>query len=242
MAAQQLAIYSLLLFAAAAIGGLVPTLRPELTKKSRGFVLSLASGILLGTAFLHMLPEAVEIVGPPVVVAVLIGFVSLLLLEKFVMVHPCEEMDCHFHHLGMSAFVGISLHSFIDGVALGASMTDPRLSLVVFLAILVHEIPCGFSLGSLLLLGEHPRGRVIALILMYAVMTPLGAILTWFLALKLPTTTVGWALGFSAGNFLFVATADLLPQLKLHESKNRRQIVWLLAGLGISWLGLLLEG
>ncbi|MDZ4805223.1 MAG: ZIP family metal transporter [Candidatus Eisenbacteria bacterium] len=242
MAAQQLALYSLLLFAAAAFGGLIPTLRPELTKRSRAFILSLASGILLGTAFLHMLPEAVEIVGAPVVVAVLVGFVSLLLLEKFVMVHPCEEMDCHFHHLGMSAFLGISLHSFMDGVALGASMTDPRLSFLVFLAIVVHEIPCGFSLGSLLLLGQHPRGRVIALILLYAIMTPLGAILTWLMALNLPATTVGWALGFSAGNFLFVATADLLPQLHLHEKKNRMQILWLLAGLGISWLGLMIEG
>jgi len=242
VAIQQLALYSLLLFAAASFGGLLPTLRPELTRKSRASVLSLASGILLGTAFLHMLPEAVEIVGAPVVVAVLVGFVSLLLLEKFVMVHPCEEMDCHFHHLGMSAFIGISLHSFMGGVALGASMTDPRLSLLVFLAIIVHEIPCGFSLGSLLLLGEHPRGRVISLILLYAIMTPLGAILTWLLALELPATTVGWALGFSAGNFLFVATADLLPQLHLHESRNRRQIVWLLLGLGISWLGLLFEG
>jgi zinc and cadmium transporter len=242
VAAAQLPLYAALLFGAAAFGGLIPTLRPELTRKSRAFILSLASGILLGTAFLHMLPEAVEIVGAGVVVAVLIGFVSLLLLEKFVMVHPCEEMGCHFHHLGMSAFVGISLHSFMDGVALGASMSDARLSLLVFLAILVHEIPCGFSLGSLLLLGQHPRGRVIALILLYAVMTPLGAILTWLLSLNLPVTTVGWALGFSAGNFLFVATADLLPQLHLHERENRRQIVWLLMGLGISWLGLLLEG
>ena len=242
MAVAQLSLYSLLLFGAAAFGGLVPTLRPELTRRSRAFILSLASGILLGTAFLHMLPEAVTQVGPPVVVAVLIGFVALLLLEKFVMVHPCEEMDCHFHHLGMSAFIGISLHSFIDGVALGASMSDARLSLVVFLAILIHEIPCGFSLGSLLVLGQHPRGRVIALILLYAVMTPLGAILTWLLSMNLPASTVGWALGFSAGNFLFVATADLLPQLHLHERANRAQIIWLLAGLGISWLGMLVEG
>ncbi|HEX7878210.1 MAG TPA: ZIP family metal transporter [Candidatus Eisenbacteria bacterium] len=242
MAAAQLPVYSLLLFAAAAFGGLLPTLRPELTKKSRAFILSLASGLLLGTAFLHMLPEAVNIVGASVVVAVLVGFVSLLLLEKFVMVHPCEEMGCHFHHLGTSAFLGISLHSFMDGVALGASLSDAGLSLVVFGAILLHEIPCGFSLGSLLVLGRRDRGRVIALILLYAIMTPLGAILTWLLSLQLPPTTAGWALGFSAGNFLFVATADLLPQLHLHERANRRQIVWLLAGLGISWLGLLLEG
>jgi zinc and cadmium transporter len=236
----QLALYALLLFGAAAAGGLLPALRPE-TRRSEGFIFSFGSGILLGTAFLHMMPEAGEILGGQVGLAILGGFLSLLLVEKFVMVHPCEEIGCDFHHLGLSAYVGISLHSLIDGVALGASLGDLRLSLVVFVAILIHQIPCGFSLGSLLLLGRHARSRVIGLILLFAIMTPLGAVLTWRLASGLPESTIGWALGFSAGNFLFIATSDLLPQLHLHDRKNHRQIVWLLLGLAITALGTLLE-
>lgn len=236
----QVAVYVLLLFGAAAVGGLLPTLRPE-TRRSDGFIFSFGSGILLGTAFLHMMPEAGEILGGKVGLAILAGFLSLLLVEKFVMVHPCEEIGCDFHHLGLSAYLGISLHSLVDGVALGASLVDIRLSMVVFLAILVHQIPCGFSLGSLLLLGRHARSRVIGLILLFALMTPIGALLTWRLASGLPESTIGWALGFSAGNFLFIATSDLLPQLQLHDRKNHRQIIWLLLGLAITAAGTLLE-
>ena len=237
----QFALFVALIFGASAAGGLIPVFRPE-TRRSEGFVFSFGSGILLGTGFLHMMPEAAELLGASIGVAVLCGFLMLLIVEKFVMVHPCEEMGCNFHQLGMSAYLGISLHSLVDGLALGASLNDVRLSFVVFLAILFHKIPYAFSLGSLLCLGDHSRNRIVALILAFAVLTPLGAVLTWMAARTLPESMLGWALGFSAGNFLFIATSDLLPQLKLHDRRAKMQLVYLLGGLAVTWAGRLLEG
>lgn len=239
--ASQVAAYSAALFAAAALGGLAPTLRPG-SRRGEGFILSFASGVLLGTAFLHMLPEATRVIGGAAGFAILGGFMLLLLVEKFVMVHPCEEMGCDFHHLGLTAYIGISVHSLIDGLALGASFTDPRLSVIVFLAMIIHKIPCAFSLGSLLTLGHSTRARITTLILIYALMTPIGTVLTWLLARQLPQSMVGWALGFSAGTFLFIATSDLLPQLKLHDKKAKVQLVYLLLGLALAGVGVLFEG
>lgn len=237
----QLAVYVAILFVAAAAGGLTPVLNPG-TRRSEGFIFSFGSGILLGTGFLHMVPESSRLLGPNVGVAVLSGFLMLLVVEKFVMIHPCEEMGCDFHQLGMSAYIGITLHSLVDGLALGASLETLRLSIIVFIAILFHKVPYAYSLGSLLSLGRHSRSRVIAMVVAFALMTPIGAVLTYLAARGLPETMLGWALGFSAGNFLFIATSDLLPQLKLHDRKARRQLIYLLAGLAITWAGRLLEG
>jgi len=240
-AGGQLALFAFLIFGTAAIGGLTPVLRPA-TRRSDGFIFSFGSGILLGTAFLHMMPEAATLLGEGAGLALLTGFLTVLIVEKFVMVHPCEEMGCHFHHLGISAYIGISLHSLVDGLALGASLTDPRLSLVVFTAIIIHKIPYAFSLGSLLCLGNHTKGRLVVMILAFSLLTPLGAVATYLLARGLPDAMLGAALGFSAGNFLFIATSDLLPQLKLHDRKARMQLVYLVGGLVLTWAGRLLEG
>lgn len=241
VSAAQVAACSVAIFAAAALGGLTPAFRPR-SHRHDGFIFSFASGVLLGTAFLHMLPEAARTIGGSTGFAILGGFMLLLLVEKFVMVHPCEEMGCDFHHLGLTAYIGISLHSLIDGLALGAAFTDPRLSVIVFLAMVIHKLPCAFSLGSLLMMGHYSRTRIITLILIYAMMTPIGTVLTWALARNLPQSMVGWALGFSAGTFLFIATSDLLPQLKLHDKRAKVQLVYLLLGLALAGVGVLLEG
>lgn len=232
----RLLLFSLLLFGAAAAGGLMPLIqRPG--RRFEAFTLSFGAGIMIGTGFVHLIPEAVELVGISAGLAVLTGYLTLLVFEKFVMIHPCEEMDCHFHHLGLSAYLGISLHSLVDGLAVGSSLGSLALSTVVFLSILVHKVPYSYALGSLLCLGNRSRTRLVTMILAFALMTPLGAILTHLLIHELPEGALGYAMAFSAGNFLFVATSDLLPQIRLHDRRERRQLVYLLAGAGLAVLG-----
>lgn len=236
----RLALFSLVLFAAAASAGLLPVFQNH-SKRFEAFTLSFGAGIMLGTCFLHMIPESAELVGMGVGLAVLAGYLTMLVFAKFIMVHPCEEMDCHFHHLGLSAYIGIALHSLVDGLAVGASLSSLRLSSIVFLAILVHKVPESYSLGCLLRLGTRTPGRLTAMILLFAFMTPLGAILTHLLIKDMPGPALGAAIGFSAGTFLFVATSDLMPQLKLHDRKERMQLVYLLGGAALAFLGRLIE-
>ena len=135
---------------------------------------------MLGAAFFHMLPEAVHLGGPDVIPWAVAGFLFLFLLERFVLVHVCAEpgpserllghpappphglrehaghdhaheaTGCDVHTLGLAAFVGLSLHTLVDGFALGAAQSDPALGLLVFVAILAHKIPSSVSLTAIL--------------------------------------------------------------------------------------------
>lgn len=236
----RLALFSLILFGAAMAAGLLPLFQRR-SRRFEAFTLSFGAGIMLGTCFLHILPEAAGLAGVGVGLAVLAGYLALLVFAKFMMVHPCEEMECRFHHLGWSAYLGIALHSLVDGLAVGASLSSLTLSTVVFLAILVHKVPESFSLGCLLRLGNRTRLRLVVMMAFFALATPLGAVVTHLVIKEMPPTALGAALGFSAGTFLFVSTGDLLPQLKLHDQKERMQLVYLLSGVGLALLGRFIE-
>ncbi|MDP6461485.1 MAG: ZIP family metal transporter, partial [Gemmatimonadota bacterium] len=119
-------------------GGLAPLAR-EWPRATLRLLLAFGTGVLLGAAFTHMIPEAVGLLGPDVGPPVLAGFLLIYVLERFVMVHPCEEEGCAFHRMGVAAFIGITVHSLIDGLALGAAVAIPELSWAVAAAIILHK-------------------------------------------------------------------------------------------------------
>src|SRR4030088_3539768 len=91
--------------------------------------LSFAAGVMLGAAFFHMLPEAFRGGGYVVFSLVPLGFLCLFLLERYVLVHACEEPPDFAHHgshgpVGLAAFLGLSAHTLFDGVALGSAVTE----------------------------------------------------------------------------------------------------------------------
>jgi zinc and cadmium transporter len=133
----SLAVYAGAILVAALAGGALPLLGQLRRSDS---LLSFSAGVMLGAAFLHMLPEATEEAGMGAIPFVLVGFLFLFLLERFVLVHVCAEpvgaaadvghvhahrgTGCAVHTMGMAAFVGLSLHTMIDGFALGAASTE----------------------------------------------------------------------------------------------------------------------
>jgi len=175
---------------------------------------------------------------------ILAGFLLLYILEKFVMIHPCEEGDCHFHQMGTAAFWGISFHSFLDGLTLGASMAFPPLTLVVFLAIAVHKFPAAISLSSILIYdGRYTREKIFKLACLFSLTTPLGALVSWMIVEDLSSKTLCMVLGFSLGTFLSIAVADLLPQV--HSGPWKEKILNMTAifmGIFVIWIGKMLGG
>jgi zinc and cadmium transporter len=165
-------------------------------------LLSFSAGVMLGAAFLHMLPEAVAGAGMSAMPVVLGGFLFLFLVERLVLVHVCAEpgpsprllahpppppedvrshpghehaheaTGCDVHTLGLAAVVGLSLHTLVDGFALGAANTEPSLGLLVFLAILAHKIPSSFSLSAILRAEGYRRGRALLMNASFALMVP----------------------------------------------------------------------
>jgi ZIP family zinc transporter/zinc and cadmium transporter len=133
------------------------------------------------------------------------------------------------------------LHSLLDGVALGAGLIIPQLGPVVLLAVLIHKMPDGISISSILLSAGWKRRTVGTLNLLFSLTTPLGALIAYFFLSTLTAEGVAVAIGISAGTFLAIATADILPQVHRIEERNPMTLLFLLGGLAISWAGKLLE-
>jgi zinc and cadmium transporter len=229
-------------------------------------LLSFSAGVMLGAAFLHMLPEAVAGAGMSAMPVVLGGFLFLFLVERLVLVHVCAEpgpsprllahpppppedvrshpghehaheaTGCDVHTLGVAAFVGLSLHTLVDGFALGAANTEPSLGLLVFLAILAHKIPSSFSLSAILRAEGYPRGRALLMNASFALMVPAGAGLYLLLRqLVHAERFTALALAASSGTFLHLALSDILPDLHRRGGSKWKLSLALLAGVAVMW-------
>jgi zinc and cadmium transporter len=221
------------------LGGFLPLLR-ELSQRALALLLSFSAGVLLGAVFFHMLPETGKVLGESIGFPVLCGFLLIFVMERFVFLHACEERDCDIHHMGIPAFLGISLHSLLDGVALGAGLILPQLGPVVLLAVLIHKMPDSLSISSILLSAGWQRRKVARLSLLFALTTPVGALLAFLFFRVLSEKSIAIAIGISSGTFLAVATADILPQVHRIEQRNPLTLLFLAAGLAVSWTGKLL--
>ncbi|GJL77935.1 MAG: zinc transporter [Nitrospinaceae bacterium] len=213
------------------VGGWIPTFKTW-SKSTFRMIISFCAGVLLGAVFFHMLPEIGPVLGGEVGYSIMIGFLLIFILEKFIMVHPCEEGECDYHKIGLAAYVGIGFHSILDGMAIGAGSLL-NLSTVIILAVTVHKFPAALALSSLLVRGgEYSKQKILRSMFIFALTTPLGAVLTILLFQGVDEYLVAVALGVSAGTFLFISTADLLPAvIAEHESKEYKNLVSLCLGI-----------
>ena len=232
---QDIFLYSFLILTGALGGALVPI---WVKKQNRLLgLLAFAAGVMLGAAFFHMLPEAIHQGGYAAFVVVPVGFVSFFLLERYLLVHACEEPpDCpdhtHGNTLGMTALIGLSIHTLLDGVALGSATTQ-GIGLLAFIAILAHKIPSSVSLAAILKSEGHTHAGMLGRTAVFGLMVPLGAGL-YLLAnswVKMGAFS-SYALAFSAGTFLYISVSDLLPHINRHGPQGRLgNIVGMVLGL-----------
>ena len=167
------------------VGSFLPLMR-ELSQRALALLLSFSAGVLLGAVFFHMLPEIGEMLGENLGWPILAGFLLIFVMERFVFVHACEERDCDIHQMGIPAFMGISLHSLLDGLALGAGLMLPQLGPVVLLAVIIHKMPDSISITSILLSAGWSRRKVAMLSLLFSLTTPVGALLAYFFSARSP--------------------------------------------------------
>jgi len=236
---SALAIYLPTVVFISLVGGFLPLMR-ALSQRALALLLSFSAGVLLGAVFFHMLPEIGKVLGEKLGLPVLGGFLLIFVMERFVFVHACEEHDCDIHQMGIPAFLGISLHSLLDGIALGAGLIMPQLGPAVLLAVIIHKMPDSMSISSILLSAGWERYKIGKLNLLFSLTTPIGALLAFFSFRVLSPENVAVAIGLSAGTFLAIATADILPHVHRIEQRNPMTLVFLAVGLAVSWMGTLL--
>ncbi len=232
----SLALYSLFIVLGAVVGAAIP-LRPT-THVRRILFLSFAAGVMLGAAFFHMMPEAYHSGGYATFAIVPLGFGFMLVLERYVLAHTCEEPpDCQEHHgpghaLGLTAFLGMSAHTVFDGIALGSAVSE-GVGLMAFIAIAAHKVPSSFSLATILKSEDRSHAQILGAGLAFGLMVPVGAALYHGLEqLHLLEQFASKALAFSAGTFLYIAVSDLLPHVNRHGKDNRgKNLLGLAVGL-----------
>lgn len=232
--ALRYAEYAVWILASSLVGGLVPLVR-RWSHSQLELLISLSAGIILGVVFFDLLPEAASIT-PHFFTAVLVGFTLLLALEKFVLIHPHETDELADRRSGIAAYIGISLHSLLDGVALGSSAMIPTIGPVVLWAIAAHKIPNTFSLVSILLYFGFSRRGTLLLLLLFSLLTPLGGALALLALRNASSDLLGLAIGVAAGTFLFIATSDLLPHAHAHHHGRYRKLAAVLGGVVVSAL------
>jgi len=237
MSIERLLLYSVLMFGVAMAAGVGPILFKKPSEKLLKLFVSLGAGLLIGMAFLHMLPEAAELVPHAFGLWFLIGFLLLLILERFVMVHACDEGDCHYHTVGITAFAGLTVHGVLEGFALASSEFATGLGPIILFAILFHKAPAATALSSMLSLADMSRRQIILFVTGIALATPIGLCTAYFALTNTKfVEPAGVLLAVSAGTFLYIAACDLLPELhKTTEEKGKRLAAFMF-GIAISLL------
>ena len=179
---EKIVFYPFLMFVfmITMVGGWIPTIKLWSQETFR-LVISFCAGILLGAVFFHMLPEIATPLGSQLGYSVMFGFLLIFILEKFIMVHPCEEGECDYHKVGVAAYIGIGFHSILDGIAIGAG-TMMNLSFVIIFAVTIHKFPAALALSSMLVKGgEYSKKKILFSMFMFSLMTPIGALLAMFM-------------------------------------------------------------
>lgn len=231
-----LLLYLTIIFAISTISGLLPLIR-SWSKNTFRLIISFGAGILFGACFFHMLPVIIRPLGENSGLPIICGFFIIYILEKFVMVHACEEDICDFHTIGIWAFLGISFHSLLEGISMGAGFITQDIGFAVFLAIVTHKFPAALALTSILIQGNYKKKRIIQLAIVFALTTPIGALISFFVLKNMNEYILAWAVGISSGTFLYIATSDLLPMVHQHNPKKYFNLLSLMMGLFFMWWG-----
>jgi len=210
--------------------------RKETLSKITMFLVSLSAGALIGGAFLHLLPEASEkFESEKLFFVVLLAFVAFFLVEKIFHWRHCHKENCSVHTFGYMNLIGDSVHNFIDGLVIaGAFLIDFKLGVATTIAIAIHEIPQ--EIGDFGVLIHAGFNKLKALILNYIVASVviLGGVVGYFVSFY-TENLIAYLLPIAAGGFIYIASSDLMPEIRKETSIKKSALMF-----GIFLLGIIL--
>jgi len=213
-------VLSLVTFFSTGLGG-VAALR---FRDHLHLLLGFSAGAVLGVVFFDVLPEitAVQKAGAPVMLGTAAGYLAFFLLERYTALHQSRAHQHaatreHEPELGVLGAVGLSIHSFLDGVAIGVGFqASAFLGLTIALAVIAHDFTDGMNTVTVMLAHGNPVRRSARFLLLDMTTPILGAAST--LAIRLPSAVLPYILAFFAGFLLYIGASDLLPEAREHKS------------------------
>ena len=215
-------------------------------KKFLIWAVAFAGGTLLGDAFLHLIPEAYESgQGTYIAISLLCGILAFFILEKFIHWHHCHEIGCEEHNQSFSyvIMIGDAAHNFIDGMIIAASYAvSIPIGIATTMAVIFHEIPHEIGDFASMLYGGFSKQKALAYNFLAGIVAIFGAILVLTINADVANITK-YLIPFAAGGFIYVASADIIPELhkSTRISHSFAQLLCIVAGIGIMY-GLLIFG
>lgn len=205
------AVYAILASLANIVGGALVVVRAQERHTANHFLIAFGAGFMLAVAVLEMLPGAMNVRGG--LSAVLIGYLAVHVTQHVMTPHFHFGEETHLDAMvspavGTWALIGLVPHSFFDGVAIsGALLESPELGSLVFMAVLLHKIPTGVSLASIMLASGNTQRQAMTGVTLIGVATVIGAIVTPAIAVL-----EEYGLALAAGVTIYVAASNLIPE------------------------------
>lgn len=222
------------------IGGIALLANANWVRKFATHFVSFAVGALLATAFLDLLPEALELAedqAESLLVAVMVGIIGFFILESLILKfhpHHHDDEETHHHVTPNLLLIGDTFHNFIDGAVItSAFLTNIPLGIVTALAVAAHELPQEIGDFSVMLHHGWSRVKVLWANIASSLSNVLGAVIAFaardYIEPKLPQL-----LALTAGVFIYIAASDLIPEISTHHRRDKTSHVMILLFLGIA--------
>src|ERR1043165_6479999 len=248
-------LFGLLAAAANLLGGfvLIKSGAHRLGERFLKYLVALGAGFMLAAIFIEILPETIslwtlDLEGKSAAQAI-VGAMTLL-LAGYLLIQLFEHTIAPHFHFGAethpesvirpsaayTAIGGLLIHTFFDGVSIAAAfLVNSKVGLLVFIAILLHKLPEGFTVASIMLASGRSARKARIASLAIGAATIAGVICVALLCTRI-NSAVAYALPFSAGVTLYVAASDLIPEVNHTEEKNPLVSVVVFGGVALFYL------
>lgn len=226
------------------IGIITLSLNSKKLNKFLLYMVSFSAGALIGDAFIHLLPESVAENGFTLftTASILSAIVLFLIIEKIIKWHHCHNAECHEEELHHHTFtymnlIGDGVHNAIDGMVIASSyLISPALGIATTIAVILHEIPQEIGDFGVLLHGGFSKTQALKANFVTALTAFIGAIIAIFLFDKIPAFNA-FIIPFTVGGFIYIAGADLIPEIHKETDTTTSiiQIFSILLGIGVMY-------
>lgn len=222
------------------VGIITLLLKEELLDKLLILLIGFSAGALIGGAFLHLLPEALEAAKDThmLFLQVICGFILFFILERYLHWRHCHEEECKVHAFTYLNIIGGTIHNFGDGLIIGTSfMVSIPLGVAATLAIIFHEIPQEIGDFGVLVYGGFSRAKALFYNFLSALAAVAGTVVGYYFASSIAGFS-GVVLPVAAGGFIYVAACDLIPEIHKENDlkKSGLSIAVFLFGIALMFL------
>jgi len=239
---SQIILYTALSGVLSLIGGVILLGKSAWVRKSSVWFVAFAAGALLAIAFLDLLPEAFEYFSgesSELLIWTLLGLVAFFLFERVILhfhghYHESGESEEHHHPTPLLMMAGDALHNFLDGITIAATfLANPAVGVVTAVGVAFHELPQEIGDFSVLLHHGWSKMKTLWVNIAISLVSVIGAMLAYFLR-DLLMTVIPQLLAVAAGNFIYIAASDLIPELSRDPKLGGKISLSVLLLLGIA--------